>query len=117
MRRSFKRWLLCAAVVCALGCSTAPLAPQRPVAKTSPLAKVREGMTFTQVVEVLGPPTAQSRQLTGHAFNPFAVGNEGQITRFHYLKLGRVVFAGPDLRGQGAAVIAIEEDAAEPGHE
>ncbi len=116
--RSFKQWLPWAALACVVACAAAPPAvPQRPVSKTSPLAKVREGMTFTQVVEVLGPPTSQSRQLTAHAFNPFAVGNEGQITRFHYVKLGRVVFAGPDFRGQGAAVIAVEEDAAEPGYE
>jgi len=118
MRSALARCLLHAALACAVACSTAPsVAPQRPVSKTSPLSKVRQGMTFTQVVDVLGPPTAQSRQLTAHAFNPFAVGNEGQVTRFHYVKLGRVVFAGPDFRGQDASVIAVEEDASEPGYE
>jgi len=118
MPRIRKRWLLATAVALAIGCAVEPPSrPQRPVSKTSPLAKIHPGMTFTQVVEALGPPTSQSRRLTGHAFNPFATGNQGQITEFHYLKLGRVVFAGPDFQGQGAAVIGVEEDSAEPGHE
>jgi hypothetical protein len=110
--------LLGAALACSIGCAaSAPSRPQQPVSKTSPLAKVHTEMTFAQVVEVLGPPTSQSRRLTAHAFNPFAIGNQGQITEFHYLKLGRVVFAGPDFRGQGASVIAVEEDSTEPGYE
>jgi hypothetical protein len=118
MQRIRKRWLLATTVAFAIGCAVEPPSrPQRPVSKTSPLAKIHPGMTFTQVVEALGPPTSQSRRLTGHAFNPFATGNQGQITEFHYLKLGRVVFAGPDFQGQGASVIAVEEDPAEPGHE
>ena len=118
MHRICKGWLLATAVAVAIGCAVEPASrPQRPVSKTSPLAKIQPGMTFTQVVEVLGPPTSQSRRLTGHAFNPFAIGNQGQITEFHYRKLGRVVFAGPDLQGGGASVIAVEDDPAEPGHE
>jgi hypothetical protein len=53
--------------------------------------------------------------LTAHAFNPFAIGNQGQITRFYYAKIGRVVFAGPDYAGGGTAVIAVEEDPHESG--
>ena len=118
MPRIRKRWLLATAVALAIGCAVEPPSrPQRPVSKTSPLAKIHPGMTFTQVVEALGPPTSQSRRLTAHAFNPFATGNQGQVTEFHYLKLGRVVFAGPDFQGQGASVIGVEEDSAEPGHE
>ena len=92
MQRIRKGWLLAMAIAFAIGCAVEPPSrPQRPVSKTSPLAKIHPGMTFTQVVEALGPPTSQSRRLTGHAFNPFATGNQGQITEFHYLKLGREI--------------------------
>ena len=112
-------------VVClvALG-FLAACAPQRPkvargiapaASAESKLAKVKTGMTFDEVVAILGPPTAQRRQLTGHAFSPFALGTEGQVTSFHYARLGRVIFSGPDFRGQGAEVIAVEVDATESG--
>ena len=83
--------------------------------KSSPLAKVKSGMTFSQVVEILGPPTSQTSQLTAHAFNPLAIGNQGQVTTFHYAKIGRVIFAGPDFRGGGTAAIAVEEDSRASG--
>jgi hypothetical protein len=82
----------------------------------SPLAKVKTGMTFEEVVAVLGPPTSQRRQLTGQAFSPLAIGNQAQTTSFHYPKLGRVIFAGPDYRGQNAEVIAVEVDPNESGN-
>ena len=105
-------------LACLTGCAMSqPTRPQQSISKTSPLAKVQNGMTFTQVVTVLGPPTSQSRELTAHAFNPFSVGPESQITRFHYKKIGRVIFVGPDPRGEGAAVIGVEEDAGETGYE
>src|SRR5262249_24007050 len=108
-----------ALLLCVAGCAP-PAAPRdmtsQPVSATSPLAKVRAGMTFAEVVEVLGPPSSQSSGLTMHAFNPLAVGNQAQVTAFHYSKLGRVIFAGPDLRGQNAAVIGVEEDSRETGY-
>jgi len=106
------------AFACLMGCAmNQPTRPEQSVSKTSPLAKVHNGMTFTQVVSALGPPTSQSRELTAHAFNPFSVGPESQITRFHYKKIGRVIFVGPDPRGEGASVIGVEEDASETGYE
>ena len=112
------RWIVAAAIAWGLGCAANPaLQPPRSVPPGSSLAQIQSGMTFEQVVAKLGPPTSQSRQLTAQAFNPFKIGNEGQITKFHYKNLGRVLFAGPDFRGQGTAVIAIEEDPLEPGYE
>ena len=105
-------------VVALLGCAPPPHSGPGAFAvtsKSSPLARVKGGMTFSQVVEILGPPNAQRSQLTPHAFNPLAIGNQGQVTYFHYAKVGRVVFAGPDFRGQNAAVIAVEEDSGETG--
>ena len=99
-------------------------APKRPVvargiapasSSQSPLAKIKTGMTFDQVVEILGPPAAQRRQLTGHAFSPLAIGTEAQVTSFHYARLGRVIFAGPDFQGQKAEVIGVEVDPNESG--
>lgn len=95
------------------GCATVPASVISTAA--SPLRRVRSGMTFSEVVELLGPPTSQSRQVTAQAFNPFHVGGAGQITAFHYANLGRVYFTGPDLRGGGAQVVAVQEDAAERG--
>jgi hypothetical protein len=118
MHRRATNRMIAIVFVCSMGCAVSPPSlPQQPVSKGSPLAKVQTGMTFTQVVGVLGPPTSQSRELTLHAFNPFSIGPEAQITRFHYVKLGRVVFVGPDFHGQGASVIAVEEDPAEPGYD
>jgi len=121
MRRDSASVLLALAVCCTVGCAPQPprrasMQPDRAVSADSALSKIREGMSFEQVVTVLGPPTSQSSQLTAHAFNPFAVGNQGQITHFYYGKLGRVVFAGPDFRGGGTSVIAVEEDPGEPGY-
>lgn len=81
----------------------------------SPLAKVQPGMSFEQVVHVLGLPTSQTTYPTSQVFNPLAVGNEAYVTAFRYGKLGRVWFAGPDYRGQGTSVIGVEEDASETG--
>jgi len=114
--------LLLALTVCALAACVpeqprpAGIQPERVASSNSTLAKVRPGMSFDQVVTILGPPTSQTSRLTAHAFNPFAVGNQGQITNFYYQKVGRVMFAGPNFQGGGTSVIAVEEDAQEPGY-
>jgi hypothetical protein len=118
MRPSSRVFELAIALLCfgLVGCATQSVPPQRPVSAKSPLAKIHHGMTYTQVVDILGLPTSQSRQLTAQAFNPFAVGNQGQITSCYYAKLGRVVLAGPDFSGGGTEVISVEEDSTEAGY-
>lgn len=112
---------LAIALLAFAGCTSARTSPRgvAPAAASSesPLSKIKTGMSFEQVVEILGPPTSQRQHLTGHAFNPFALGTEAQTTEFRYPRLGRVLFAGPDYHGGGAEVIAVEVDAGETGYQ
>lgn len=112
MRRSRFPLLVLVLAVCS-ACSAMPGTTRTKAA--SPLRKVRSGMGFTDVVKLAGPPTSQSRQVTAQAFNPFHIGGEGQITEFHYARVGRVYFTGPDFEGGNASVIAVQEDPNEPG--
>lgn len=91
--------------------------PAAPARDADPLARIERGMSFEQVVAILGPPTSHSRRLTIHAFNPFAFGNEIQTTEFRYAGLGRVRFAGPDYRGERTEVLAVEPDPGESGRQ
>lgn len=116
MRRDSAGLFLVLVVYFVAGCAQNPPRPaSTSISPGSPLAKVHTGMSFEQVVTILGPPSGQESHMTAHAFNPFAVGNQGQITYFYYAKLGRVVFAGPNFSGGGTEVIAVEEDSSESG--
>jgi hypothetical protein len=84
---------------------------------TSPLAKVKLGMNYKQVREILGSPSDENSYPTGKAFIPFYFGNDARRTTWCYKGEGRVLFSGGNVfGGQGnGEVIRVEYDPSETG--
>jgi len=87
--------------------------PEPHVTPGSPLARVQIGMGVREVIGLLGPPTDQRTHPTGKVFIPYYFGGDSVETEFHYVGLGRVVFAGGAF--VQPAVIRVEDDPHEPG--
>ena len=88
-----------------------------PPPASSPLAKVKEGMTYQEVMNVLGAPTAQNEYEGGKRWIPFYYGNDVSRTSYFYKGVGRVVFAAGNVFGgqRSGSVVAVEYDPSEPG--
>lgn len=83
--------------------------------RANPLLKVRRGMGYAQVVDLVGQPDDTSRYLTANAWLPIYFGNDVERTEFHYKKLGRVVFTGPGYFDHHVGVVDVVVDPSEPG--
>src|SRR5690242_20045499 len=94
---------------------SAPVRAGQPVPRDHPLAKIRPGMTFESVVDILGPPAFQEQHPTIYAFSPISFGPEVQWTEFVYARAGRVIFQGPSAWGTGARVVGVSYDPTESG--
>jgi len=98
-----------------------PPAAQEPVAQpvpsNSPLAQVKQGMTFQEVMNVLGAPTSQTNYASGKAWIPYYYGNDAQRTAYFYKGLGRIVFSAGNVFGgaRAGAVERVEYDPTESG--
>ena len=108
-------------VVLAAGCaSKSGSAPPPPAAQTipasSPLAKIKVGMTAQEVSNVLGMPTNQVSYASGKAWIPYYFGDDARRTEWSYKGLGRVVFTGGNVFGGGGGhVERIDYDPNETG--
>ena len=124
------RWSIALAVavtVAFAGCAAkeqsgeAPAAPAEaalpPPPANSPLAKVQEGMTYQDVMNILGAPTAQNSYESGKRWIPYYYGNDVSRTSYFYKGLGRVVFAAGNVFGgqSSGSVVRVEYDPAETG--
>ncbi len=127
----FKRSLLAAAVVAAglmVGCgsSTPPAtqpaevtdAPKIPIPPDSPLAKIKEGMGYDEVISILGQPTTPPYSYqTGKAWIPFHYGGDNWRRRAHWKGLGAITFSSDSSFSTNTNVMDITYDPTDKGFE
>jgi hypothetical protein len=81
----------------------------------SPLAKLRKGMSESEVFTILGKETSQSNHITGKQFIPFNYAAKDTMrTVYHYKGIGRVEFSSGSW-GQRNGIIKVVSDPNEPG--
>ena len=88
----------------------------RPPAPGSKLARVTNGMSEAQVVEILGAPTSQQNYQTGKAWIPYYYGPDTGRLDYRYKSLGTVVFSRNRYSG-GTKVIRVDSDPNEDGYQ
>ena len=86
-----------------------------PAAPGSKLARVTNGMSEAQVVEILGAPTSQQNYQTGKAWIPYYYGPDTGRLDYRYKGLGSVVFSRNRYSG-GTKVIRVDSDPNEDGY-
>ncbi|MDX1648298.1 MAG: hypothetical protein R3263_00455 [Myxococcota bacterium] len=79
------------------------------------MARVDEGMTPSEVREILGAPTSEQTYQTGKAWIPFYYGSDTHRTDWKYAGQGRIVF-GHNRWSGSTKVIRIDYDPSEDGH-
>jgi uncharacterized protein YgiM (DUF1202 family) len=100
---------------------TAESAPASGEASKSPpppgskLARVSNGMSEAQVVEILGPPTSQQNYTTGKAWIPYYYGPDTGRLDYRYKGLGIVVFSRNRYSGN-TQVVRVDSDPNEDGY-
>jgi len=83
---------------------------------SSPLAKIKIGMTAQEVSNILGMPTNQVSYASGKAWIPFYFGDDARRTEWSYKGIGRVVFSGGNVYGGGGGhVERVDYDPNETG--
>jgi outer membrane protein assembly factor BamE (lipoprotein component of BamABCDE complex) len=95
----------------------AQAAPAVPVPSSSPLAKIKPGMTYQEVTNILGAPSAQMEYESGKRWIPYYYGSDARRTSYFYKGLGRVVFSAGNVFGgaRAGAVEQVEYDPTETG--
>jgi hypothetical protein len=86
-----------------------------PVPASSPLSKIKVGMTEQEVREILGPPTGENEYVSGKAFIPFYYGPDRSRRGYFYKGMGRVVFSGGSGFNRTGKVSRVEYDPSETG--
>jgi hypothetical protein len=81
----------------------------------TPLAKVRSGMTQSEVETAVGRPNDQKSYVTGKAFIPFYYGPDRSRVAWYYKGQGRVIFEESGGFSSHPTVIRVEYDPNEPG--
>lgn len=89
-------------------------APAKPAPPGSKLAKVTNGMSEAQVIEILGAPTSQQNYMTGKAWIPYYYGSDTSRMDYRYKGVGIVVFSRSRYSG-GTKVIRVDYDPSEDG--
>jgi len=118
------RWLVAVAMIGAMGLggcakrepapATAPAA-SAPVPASSPLSKIKVGMSEQEVREILGPPTGENEYVSGKAFIPWYFGPDRTRRGYFYKGMGRVVFSGGSGFNRTGKVSRVEYDPSETG--
>ena len=87
-----------------------------PAPKSSPMARVQEGMSERDVAAILGAPDDSKAYITGKAFIPFYFGPDQTRFACYYRGKGRVIFEGGNQWGAGRGrVVRVEYDPSEDG--
>jgi hypothetical protein len=81
----------------------------------SKLARVTNGMSEAQVVEILGPPTSQQNYVTGKAWIPYYYGPDTGRLDYRYKGLGIVVFSR-NRYSSATKVVRVDSDPNEDGY-
>jgi len=120
-----RRWLVAVAVIGTVGLSgcakkepapaAQPAAATAPPPASSPLSKIKVGMSEQEVREILGPPTAENEYVSGKAFIPFYYGPDRSRRGYFYKGMGRVVFSGGSGFNRTGKVSRVEYDPSETG--
>ena len=90
-------------------------AAARPPAPGSKLARVTNGMSEAQVVEILGPPTSQQNYTTGKAWIPYYYGPDTGRLDYRYKGVGLVSFSRNRYSG-ATQVVRVDSDPNEDGY-
>jgi len=119
------RWLVAVAVIGTVGLSgcakkepapaAQPAAATAPPPASSPLSKIKVGMSEQEVREILGPPTGENEYVSGKAFIPFYYGPDRSRRGYFYKGMGRVVFSGGSGFSRTGKVSRVEYDPSETG--
>lgn len=81
----------------------------------SPFAKIKLGMTQSQVHEILGQPTDTKTYQTGKAWIPFYFGPDMMRTDEFYKGVGIITYTGAGIGGTHWTVFRASYNAAEDG--
>ena len=123
------RWLVVVAMIGAMGvggCAKREPAPAAqhaanapaasvPAPASSPLSKIKIGMSEQEVREILGPPTGENEYVSGKAFIPWYFGPDRTRRGYFYKGMGRVVFSGGSGFNRTGKVSRVEYDPSETG--
>ncbi|MDD2724178.1 MAG: hypothetical protein PHH59_09190 [Methylovulum sp.] len=86
------------------------------IPSNSPFAKIKIGMPFKQVHDLIGEPTDTGSHATGKAFVPFYFGSDVMRMEDLYKGLGRIVYSGAGMGGVNFKVHQIIYDPSEDGY-
>ena len=113
MKRILMLSLLMLAVATSVGCasgggggggdetgSAKKASKDAPIPASSPLAKVKVGMSDTEVRKILGEPDNSNNYISGKAFIPFYYGGDTSRSDYMYSGKGRVVFSRNQWSGK-----------------
>jgi outer membrane protein assembly factor BamE (lipoprotein component of BamABCDE complex) len=105
-------------VGCAAQSSPPPPMPAVAIPASSPLAKVKVGMTMAQVADILGQPSDKNDYASGKAWIPFYYGNDARRQEWHYKGQGSVTFAGGNVFGgaAGGEVVSVNYNPSDTGY-
>ena len=84
--------------------------------KGAKFSRLEVGMSYRQVLDLIGPPTDQYSHVTGKAWIPFYFGSGRYEHKLLYKGQGRLVFAGDAGFSSNAHLIGIEFNRNESGY-
>ncbi len=84
--------------------------------KGAKFSRLEIGMSYRQVLSLIGPPTDQYSHVTGKAWIPFYYGSGRYEHKLLYKGQGRLVFAGDAGFSSNAHLIGIEFNRNESGY-
>ena len=79
------------------------------VPASSPLSRIKSGMTDIQVRKILGEPDNSNSYMTGKAWIPFYFGGDTHRTEWIYNGTGRVVFSRNQWSGAVTVVDLVHD--------
>lgn len=95
----------------------APAAVAKPAGSKADFSLVKVGMAMSEVVSLIGEPTATTQNVTGKAFQPFNFGGKGTMRmQALYKGVGRLILANTSAYASTYRVTEIVPDATETGY-
>lgn len=82
----------------------------QPIPASSKFAKIKEGMSQKQVMDLIGMWTDTEHYQTGKAYIPFYRGKDSVRTAYYYKGEGKIIVGG------NQRVVSIHYDASEDGY-